>query len=272
MLFSWYAADYCTDAHAASLLPEEKANPSRHSWADVDYLEQQRSRLPSHKYRRLHLNLPGLPEGSAYSFEKIDDAIERGVLVRSPMADKNYYAFVDMSGGSNDDATLSIAHREGYGDESRAIVDVVMNQRQPPPFDPRTAVDRFVKVLKEYRCFYVVGDRYGGETFVSDFARHEIGYQISDLTVSELYEALEPRLNAGKIVLLDSSILESQLLGLVWRGGKITHPSAEHDDWSNSVAGAIHLASSQLIDTEHMIAVESERFRVLVGHGVNLQL
>jgi Protein of unknown function (DUF3455) len=25
------------------------------------------TRLPSHKYRRLHLNLPGSPEGSAYS-------------------------------------------------------------------------------------------------------------------------------------------------------------------------------------------------------------
>jgi hypothetical protein len=80
---------------------ESKANPSRGGWEDQGYLEQQRSRLPSHKYRRLHLNLPGLPEGSAFSFEKIDAAVERNVKVRPPQPGIDYSAFVDMSGGSN---------------------------------------------------------------------------------------------------------------------------------------------------------------------------
>ena len=35
--------------------------------------------------------------------------------------------------------------------------------------------------------------------------------------------------------------LEQQLLGLVWRGGKIDHPPGEHDDLANAVAGVLHL-------------------------------
>jgi len=113
MYFSWYAADYCTDPDFESASPEDRANPSRDSWADKNYLQQQQQRLPAHKYRRLHLNLPGLPSGSAFSVEKVMDAVERGVTVRPPMDEVHYFAFVDMSGGSNDDSTLSISHKEG---------------------------------------------------------------------------------------------------------------------------------------------------------------
>jgi len=37
--------------------------------------------------------------------------------------------------------------------------------------------------------------------------------------------------------------LESQFLGLVWRGGKIDHPNGEHDDYANTTAGCLYLAS-----------------------------
>jgi len=241
MLFSWYAADRTTDAALGNAAPEDRANPSRGSWQDARYLEQQQRRLPAHKYRRLHLNLPGLPEGSAFTAEKVMESIERGVKVRLPVEGVEYAAFVDMSGGSNDDATLSIAHKDGEG---RAILDVVMDQGQRPPFDPRKAVERFAAVLKEYRCFSVVGDKYAGETFIKDFETHGIGYQVSELTKSQLYEAMEPPLNAGQIVFLDEPTMESQFLGLMWRGGKIDHPGEEHDDFANSAAGAIHAAAA----------------------------
>ncbi len=237
MLFSWYAGDKSTDPDLENALPEDRANPSRGSWSDANYLEQQQRRLPAHKYRRLHLNLPGLPEGSAYSVEKIMEAVERGVTVRAPMDGIEYFAFVDMSGGSNDDATLAIAHKDAEG---RTVVDRVMNQGQRPPFDPRKAVERFASVLKEYGLFCVTGDRYAGNTFASDFESHGVGYQVSELTTSQLYEALEPRLNAGELVLLDNPIVEAQLLGLVWRASRIDHPSGEHDDFANAVAGVIH--------------------------------
>lgn len=242
MLFSWYSSTYTTDPDFQEAPPEQRANPSMDSWEDPDYLEQQRTRLPSHKFRRLHLNEPGLPEGSAYSFERIDVAIERGVKVRPYVPGVTYHAFVDMSGGSSDDATLAISHLEGDGDQSRAVLDVVINQGPQPPFNPRNAVTRFAKTLKEYKIFTVSGDKYGGETFISDFELEGISYEVAELTKSELYEALEPRLNANRVILLDHAEMESQFLSLIWRGGKIDHPGGEHDDYCNAAAGAVNQA------------------------------
>ena len=82
MFFSWYAADYVTDPAFESLSPEGKRTRARRVWANAGYLIQQQTRLLSHKYRRLHLNLPGSLEGSAYSAEKIMDAVDRGLSVR----------------------------------------------------------------------------------------------------------------------------------------------------------------------------------------------
>lgn len=67
MLFSWYSGDFCTDPDFAELPPERRANPSMSSWVNGEqYLQQQRQRLPSHKFRRLHLNLPGAPNGAFF--------------------------------------------------------------------------------------------------------------------------------------------------------------------------------------------------------------
>ncbi len=241
MYFSWYAGDYTTDPASENLSPEEKANPSRNSWGDDSYIATEQGRLPSHKFRRLHLNLPGSPEGSAYSAEKIMDSIDRNVAVRLPEPGIAYQAFVDMSGGSSDDAVLAIGHKDIDG---KAIVDRVLNQGSKPPFDPAVAVKRFAAVLKEYRCVSVTGDSYAGTTFSNAFVNLGITYTVSELSKSEIYESIEPHFNAGKIVLLDVQELESQFLGLVWRSNKIDHPNGEHDDHSNSVAGVIHKVMS----------------------------
>jgi hypothetical protein len=247
MLFSWYAADYCTDPDFAHATPEDRANPSRAQFKDAGYLAQQQRRLPAHKYRRLHLNLPGLPEGSAYTAEMAMDAIDRGVRVRPPAPGVQYVAFVDMSGGSSDDAVLAVAHRALDG---RLVLDCIVDQGPRPPFDPNKAVERFVGTLREYRCSAVTGDRYAGETFRAQFTTAHITYHVSPLSKHELYEALEPLLNAHAVVLLDAeqagtgAVLEQQLLGLVWRGGKIDHPAGEHDDFANAAAGAVVLTAS----------------------------
>lgn len=212
MLFSWYAADRTTDPDFAEADPETRANPSRGSWVDPEYLEQQRRRLPAHKYRRLHLNLPGLPEGSAFQPEPVMAAVQRGTPLWPPEAGREYRAFVDMSGGSGDDAVLAI----GFADpEERAVIARVVNQGQAPPFDPRLAVERFVRVLKDYGVRQVCGDKYGGETFCLDFERQGIHYEPCPLTKSALYEALEPALNGGRVVLPDVPEVEQQLVGLL---------------------------------------------------------
>ena len=248
MLFSWYAADFTTDPDFEDKAPVERANPSLASWGNADYLDQQMRRLPAHKFRRLHLNLGGTPEGSAFSPEPVMDAIERGVTVRPPEPGVECRAFVDMSGGSADDAVSAIAHRDS---SDRIIVDLVVDQGQRPPFDPNAAVAKFVRVLAEYGVTAVVGDKYAGLTFRKQFENHGVAYQVAVKTASELYEAFEPILNSHGVVLLDVPTLEQQLLGLMWRGGKIGHASGEHDDWANAVAGVARvLTRPQLVELE----------------------
>jgi hypothetical protein len=71
MLVSWYSADWCTDPKFAELTePELRANPSIASFG-AGYLETQKRRLPLHRYRRLHLNLPGAPENSAFNADMV---------------------------------------------------------------------------------------------------------------------------------------------------------------------------------------------------------
>ena len=238
MYFSWYAADYTTDPDFEDADPEERANPSMASWPEGrKYLEQQRRRLPSHKYRRLHLNLPGMPDGATFDADTIMAAIVEGRKQLPPKPGRHYKAFVDMSGGSSDDACLAIVHCDE--DKGCVVVDLVVKQTGRPPFDPRRAVVKFADALKRYSVHTVHGDSYAGETFARDFPEHGIDYIRCRLSKHELYERFEPVLNAREIELLDLPKLQQQLLGLVWRGRKIDHQPGEHDDWANAVAGAV---------------------------------
>ena len=102
------------------------------------------------------------------------------------------FGFVDMSGGSIDDATLGIAHRDKDGS---VLLDRIVDQGQRPPFDPRKAVERFVAALKEYGLRSVVGDQYAGETFrarlsgqgdhLSGLGIHEVGNLRRDRAAAE---------------------------------------------------------------------------------------
>jgi phage terminase large subunit-like protein len=134
MLFSWYSGQTCTDPDFAELEREYRANPSIGSWPEgIAYIDQQRRRLPSHKFRRLHLNLPGAPNGAFFDPDNVMAAIVAGRTSLPPQAEQAYAAFVDMSGGSSDDATLSIAHNAA----GKTIVDLVEKQAGKPPFNPR---------------------------------------------------------------------------------------------------------------------------------------
>jgi len=144
---------------------------------------------------------------------------------------------VDMSGGSSDDACLSIAHAAG----KVAVVDLVMKQAGGVPFNPRMAVERFAATLKEYGIASVTGDQYAGQTFKADFEAHSIAYRSAGRAKSDLYEALEPALNAGEVELPDIPVLQEQLLCLVMRGARVDHEPNGHDDWANAAAGAVHL-------------------------------
>ena len=242
MVFSWYSADHCTDPAFAELAPELRANPSMASWPEGRaYLTQQKRRLPSNKFRRLHLNLPGSPTGAFLDQGAVIDATVDGRRSLPPQDGVAYSGFVDMSGGSSDDATLSIAHKDG----TTAVVDLVASQAGRPPFNPRDAVRKFADLLKQYRLASVTGDAYAGETFKRDFADHGISYTPSKLSKSDLYEAFEPKLNAREVQLPDVPKMQEQLLTLVMSaGGKVDHQKGGHDDWANAVAGAVWCATS----------------------------
>ena len=244
MLFSWYASDYSTDPASEPLESEARANPSAASWGNPAYLAQQKRRLPSHKYRRLHLNLPGMPEGTYFDAERVQACTVEGRRHLKPQPGAHYVGFGDMSGGSSDDAALGIAHADAT--TGRAVLDLVLTQTGRPPFNPRDAVRKFAAVLKEYGVFRVTGDKYAGETFRQDFQAEGISYTVCPLTKHQLYEALEPRLNAGEVELLDMPKVQEQLLGLVTRGGKIDHLAGEHDDAINAAAGALHFTHAQV--------------------------
>jgi hypothetical protein len=236
MLFSWYSGDLCTDPDFADLEPELRANPSIASWPEGRaYLDQQRRRLPTHKYRRLHLNLPGAPNGAFLDQGAVLGAIVLGRVQLPPDPGIQYRGFVDMSGGSADDAVLSIAHKVG----TRVVVDLVVSQAGEPPFNPRAAVKKFAPILRAYRVKEVTGDNYGGETFKADFTDEKIRYVPCELTKTELYEHFEPLLNAGEIELPDCPKMQEQLLTLVHRGARIDHEPNSHDDYANGAAGAV---------------------------------
>jgi hypothetical protein len=242
--FSWYSGDFTTDPNFADAEPEARANPSMASWNNDGYLEQQRRRLPNHKYRRLHLNLPGAPDGAAFDADKIMASIFAGRKRLPPQRGLKYFAFVDMSGGSSDDAVLGISHFDA--ERKIAILDCLVAQTGAPPFNPRLAVKKFVGVCQEYGgVSKVVGDRYAGETFRADFQEYDITYEPSESSKSDLYDQFEPRLNAGEVELLDDAKLQEQLLTLVIKGSKIDHQSGDHDDYANAAVGALLLVAGK---------------------------
>ena len=94
------------------------------SWRNPDYLSQQKRHLPSHKYRRLHLNLPGAPDGAFLHADNVHACIVDGRRSLPPQDGVRYRGFVDMSGGSADDAVVAVAHEE----DGTAVVDLVEKQ------------------------------------------------------------------------------------------------------------------------------------------------
>jgi hypothetical protein len=92
-------------------------------------------------------------------------AILPGVRRLPPDKARRYVGYVDMSGGSSDEACLAIAHAE----PKRRVLDLLISQDSKPPFNPRDAVRKFSRALREYGLGHVYGDAYAGQTFRADF-------------------------------------------------------------------------------------------------------
>lgn len=172
------------------------------------------------------------------SREAVAACVVAGRRELPPVSGVRHVAFADPSGGSQDSMTLAIAHREG----ERVMLDAIRERR--PPFSPDAVVSEYAALLHSYGVTMVQGDRYAGEWPRERFRVHGIHYVPSAKPKSELYAALLPHLNAGRVELLDERRLVAQLLGLerrTARGGResIDHGPNAHDDVANAVAGAV---------------------------------
>jgi len=186
--------------------------------------------------------------------EGISDFIERDLidsLCRSrplelPYDSRNHYvAFVDPSGGGRDQFTLAIAHKEKSG---KIIVDLVRGERG----QPAEITASYAEVIKQYRCFTIMGDRYAGSWPKDEFYKHRVTMQHSELSRSELYQFALPMLRNETVELPRDQQMINEFANLerrTSRGGRdvIDHPTGAgfHDDRANVVAGAIYLASKQ---------------------------
>lgn len=198
------------------------------------------------------------------SREVIDAVVPPKMLERPPVPGVVYSAFVDPSGGSADSMTLAIAHQE----RTRPVLDYIAEVR--PPFSPEAVVMQFAATLRSYRVHRVTGDRYAGEWPRERFQVHGIGYDLSEMTKSQIYQALLPLLNSSKCQLLDHGRLIMQLAMLerrTARGGKdsIDHPPGSHDDIANSVAGVLTMLEAKgrpvTFDPGVLAAMQGMRFR-----------
>jgi hypothetical protein len=149
--------------------------------------------------------------------------------------------------------TLAIGHSEG----ERAVLDVLRERK--PRFSPEAVVKAFAETLKSYGLQAVIGDRYGGDWPGEAFRKHGINYKISERTKSEIYQAALPMLNSGRIELLDSKTLRTQLTGLerrTARSGKdsIDHRPGGHDDVVNAAAGVLTLCTPTIALTPDLFA------------------
>ena len=114
-------------------------------------------------------------------------------------------------------------------------------------------------MIKSYNITQVQGDRYAGEFPRELFRKHDVSYEPSDLTKSDLLRELLPLLNSGHVTLPKHDRLVAQIVGLerrVSRGGKdsISHPdhAGAHDDLANAVAGAAYCANKRGYDPTNL--------------------
>ncbi|WP_292532845.1 hypothetical protein [Methylocystis sp.] len=173
--------------------------------------------------------------------EVVEACIVAGRYEIPPLAGVRYVAWVDPSGGSSDDMTLAICHRERH----TAVVDCIRVAH--PPFSPDQVVGDFCTTLKSYGLYSVRGDRYAGEWPAERFRTYGVRYESATQSTSDNYRDCVPLYNAGRVELLDHPKLKYQLIALERRtspGGRelISHPPGAHDDIACCVCGGLTLA------------------------------
>jgi hypothetical protein len=185
--------------------------------------------------------------------EGLSDYIERDLidsLTRSkplvlPYDNRNHYvAFADPSGGGRDQYTLAIGHLDKAS--GKLIVDLLCGERG----QPAEITARYAELIKQYKCYAVMSDRYAGSWPKDEFSKHRVKLEHSELSRSELYQFALPMLRTERVELPRDQQMVNEFANLERRTSRagrdvIDHPvgGAFHDDKANVVAGLIYLAN-----------------------------
>lgn len=177
--------------------------------------------------------------------EDVQDYLPRSVVEACVVAGRTelmprtgieYRSFTDVSGGRTDPMALCIGHKEGR----KITVDFLKQWK--PPCNPLVVVGEMADELKRYHLRATTGDAYAAEFNVAVFRNNGIAYVKSGKNKSELYLELIGPIVAREIELPDREDLVGQIASLERRtrsGGRdsVDHPSGQHDDLANVVAG-----------------------------------
>ncbi len=157
-----------------------------------------------------------------------------------PQNNMQYTAFCDPSGGRHDAMTLAIGHM----DADNRIVDVVRGRQ--PPFDPKSVVEEFAVLLKEYRIREVIGDNFAPGWVESAFRDAGVRrYRSSEMPKGRLYREGLLAFTRRKLSLPNHPRLLRELRLLertAHAGGResVDHGRNGSDDYANAVFGVLY--------------------------------
>jgi hypothetical protein len=183
----------------------------------------------------------------------IEACTDYGTTERAPLSRSHatYTAFCDAAGGTGRDSfTLAIAHR-GINSKDR-IVKLDLVREYKPRFVPAVVIAGLAAILRLYKITEVQGDGFAGGFHADEWANHGIKFKPCENTTSENYLAALPLLLSGRVRLIDSATLRSQLAGLerrVHAGAResVSHAATQsaHDDVATSACGALVVAAAR---------------------------
>lgn len=203
----------------------------------IQKLESRKKRKPL-AYRTEHEAQFRQDLSSMYDPFIIDKAVDHDRPLELPYREGIAYScFVDVAGGGGKDSyALTIGHLE----HETVVIDVVRSR--PPKFNPDELTAQYCKLLTGYGIREVTGDKFSGDWSLNSYAKHNIGYERSEKTKSELYLEAESLFNTERISIPNREKLLTELKNLVRRtrsGGKdsVDVQGSEHDDEANCVVG-----------------------------------
>jgi len=156
-----------------------------------------------------------------------------------------YKCFVDVAGGGGRDSySVCIGHDEN----EKAVIDVVRSRR--PKFNPDEVTEQYCNLVKEYRISKVFGDKFSGDWASNSWAKHDIEYERSEKTKSELYLEAESPFNTEQVDIPNKELAVIQLKNLIRKtrsGGKdsVDTDAGQPEDEANVIAGVIWLLAKK---------------------------